>query len=64
MQCSIKPTTLKIEAFVSYETFATNYKTILSYSSLHFLAVACCVYVSTHTHMYVFKHVNRESYSY
>jgi len=43
-----------MEAFVSYETFATDYKTILSYSSLHFLAVACCAYdyarARTHTH--------------
>lgn len=41
-----------MEAFVFYETFATSYETILSYSSLHFLAVACvyvCARVDKHT---------------
>ena len=37
-----------MEAFFLYETFATSYETILSYSSLHFLGVACCVYVCAH----------------
>jgi len=32
-----------MEAFVFYETFAINYKTMLNYSSLHCLAVACCM---------------------